>query len=60
MAAITLRGIKRARSPSAPISIASDAIDSESGGRHDLSGWTAKDLINPDDITLISRGMMRG
>ncbi len=24
---------------------------------YDLSGWTAQDLVNPDDINLISRGM---
>ncbi len=29
-------------------------------GDYDLSGWTAKDLINPDDINLISRGMVQG
>ncbi|HXZ87682.1 MAG TPA: 4-hydroxyphenylacetate 3-hydroxylase N-terminal domain-containing protein [Candidatus Binataceae bacterium] len=28
-------------------------------GDYDLSGWTAKDLINPDDINLISRGMVQ-
>jgi 4-hydroxyphenylacetate 3-monooxygenase len=27
---------------------------------YDLSGWTAKDLINPDDVNLISRGMVQG
>lgn len=26
-------------------------------GEYDLSGWTAADLVNPDDINLISRGM---
>jgi 4-hydroxyphenylacetate 3-monooxygenase len=26
---------------------------------YDLSGWTAKDLINPDDINLVSRGMVQ-
>lgn len=26
---------------------------------YDLSGWTASDLINPDDINLISRGMVQ-
>jgi 4-hydroxyphenylacetate 3-monooxygenase len=27
---------------------------------YDLSGWTTKDLVNPDDINLISRGMVQG
>ncbi|WP_334393216.1 4-hydroxyphenylacetate 3-hydroxylase N-terminal domain-containing protein [Bradyrhizobium sp. AZCC 2262] len=27
---------------------------------YDVSGWTAKDMINPDDINLISRGMVQG
>ena len=26
---------------------------------YDLSGWTAKDMVNPDDINLISRGMVQ-
>jgi len=29
-------------------------------GDYDLSGWTASDLINPDDINLISRGLTQG
>jgi len=29
-------------------------------GEYDLSGWTTGDLINPDDINLISRGLARG
>jgi 4-hydroxyphenylacetate 3-monooxygenase len=27
---------------------------------YDVSGWTAKDLINPDDINLVSRGQVQG
>ncbi|GIQ76830.1 4-hydroxyphenylacetate 3-hydroxylase family protein [Bradyrhizobium sp. ma5] len=27
---------------------------------YDVSGWTAKDLINPDDINLVSRGLVQG
>ncbi|WP_395678060.1 4-hydroxyphenylacetate 3-hydroxylase N-terminal domain-containing protein [Inquilinus sp.] len=26
---------------------------------YDLSGWTAKDLINPDDVNLVSRGLVQ-
>jgi 4-hydroxyphenylacetate 3-monooxygenase len=29
-------------------------------GEYDLFGWTTGDLINPDDINLISRGLARG
>ena len=29
-------------------------------GEYDLSGWTASDLVNPDDINLISRGLAQG
>jgi aromatic ring hydroxylase len=29
-------------------------------GEYDLSGWTGSDLINPDDINLISRGLAQG
>ncbi|WP_027245878.1 4-hydroxyphenylacetate 3-hydroxylase N-terminal domain-containing protein [Leisingera daeponensis] len=29
-------------------------------GEYDLSGWTGKDLINPDDISLVGRGMLQG
>ena len=27
---------------------------------YDVSGWTAKDLVNPDDINLVSRGLVQG
>ncbi|MGI6246152.1 MAG: 4-hydroxyphenylacetate 3-hydroxylase N-terminal domain-containing protein [Pseudochelatococcus sp.] len=28
-------------------------------GEYDLSGWTGSDLINPDDINIISRGLVQ-
>ncbi|AVO37492.1 4-hydroxyphenylacetate 3-hydroxylase N-terminal domain-containing protein [Pukyongiella litopenaei] len=28
-------------------------------GEYDLSGWTGNDLVNPDDINLIGRGMIQ-
>jgi hypothetical protein len=29
-------------------------------GEYDVHGWTGSDLINPDDVNVIRRGLVKG